>query len=373
MHIILAGIKKVNIFTFIVICTLIISEVIFRAWTGSPLIPNKNFVASALEGKFNLKKLFEFDQALGWKYRTSLPLQEPMKANQLDFTIGGFGLRMNTPRQFRDPTVGTGILAAGDSFTAGAQVRDNESWPAILEQVLETPVLNSGVGGYGVDQIVLRAEALAKVLSPRVVIYSFLDEDILRTSYDIFSAYKPYFKLTEDGGLVHHGVPVKTAVSKNNRLGFFRSVFGYSKIIHEGMMSITPYTWIGQELSFRQVSTNKEATEISCRLLDKIIEDSKRFNFRPLIVMQYGGDRVLHNKQSWYAVEVLRCVRDRNLPLLDTFDVLNKLSQDNIEGFTELYVTPKNAGNERFGHMSKAGNAFIAKQIAEKFFPEIIQ
>jgi len=365
-----ASIKKVITFTLIITCTLIVSEVIYRAWTGSPLIPDRNFVSYELEENFYSMNFYEFDQTLGWKFQMSSINKKPVVSLQKDglpsFTIGEFSLRMNNSSEFRKP-MKRAILAAGDSFTAGAQVKDDESWPAILEIILSTPVLNSGVSGYGVDQIVLRVEALAKTLSPKVVIYSFLDEDILRTSYDIFSAFKPYYILTEDGGLALHEVPVKETVSRTNRLGLLRTIFGYSKIIHEGMKSISPYTCMGRELSFRQVSTNKEAIEISCRLLDKIIADSKRFNFRPLIVMQYGGDRILHNKRSWYALDLLKCIRERQLPLLDTFEKLNNFSQKDIEGFTKLYIQPKQSGAERFGHMSKAGNTFIANQIAHFF------
>ena len=53
---------------------------------------------------------------------------------------------------------GSVILAVGDSFTFGDEVKDDETWPAHLQQLLGRRVLNAGVSGYGFDQIVLRAE-----------------------------------------------------------------------------------------------------------------------------------------------------------------------------------------------------------------------
>src|SRR5471032_2204184 len=73
------------------------------------------------------------------------------------------------------------ILAVGDSFTYGDEVRDQESWPAQLQRITGRHVLNGGVTGYGFDQIVLRAEQLAAVHKPFIIIVSFIPEDIKRT------------------------------------------------------------------------------------------------------------------------------------------------------------------------------------------------
>jgi hypothetical protein len=45
----------------------------------------------------------------------------------------------------------------GDSFTAGADVAEHESYVAQLEAMLNYPVINGGVGGYGTDQMILAA------------------------------------------------------------------------------------------------------------------------------------------------------------------------------------------------------------------------
>ncbi|NBX93928.1 MAG: hypothetical protein EBQ85_11920 [Proteobacteria bacterium] len=48
----------------------------------------------------------------------------------------------------------------GDSFTFGAEVNDNETWPSHLQNFSKTTVLNGGVVGFGLDQTYLLFEEL---------------------------------------------------------------------------------------------------------------------------------------------------------------------------------------------------------------------
>lgn len=120
-------------------------------------------------------------------------------------TIDADGLRFGGEGQVS----GEGsILAVGDSFTYGDEVRDEESWPAQLQRLTGRRVLNGGVTGYGFDQIVLRAEQLAAVHGPAVIIVSFIAEDIQRMEMRcIWWRKKPWFAIEEDR-LVLRGVPV---------------------------------------------------------------------------------------------------------------------------------------------------------------------
>ncbi len=62
------------------------------------------------------------------------------------------------------------ILVVGDSFGLGSDVIDAETWPAYLERMVGTQVINAAVGGYALDQIVLRAEDLVPLLRPRMLL-----------------------------------------------------------------------------------------------------------------------------------------------------------------------------------------------------------
>ena len=67
------------------------------------------------------------------------------------------------------------ILAVGDSFTFGVGVNDDESYPAVLAQMLhergvEAEVLNAGVPGYGFDQAQRAALSWSAALRPDLVL-----------------------------------------------------------------------------------------------------------------------------------------------------------------------------------------------------------
>src|SRR5262249_27183018 len=51
--------------------------------------------------------------------------------------------------------------AFGDSFTNADEVEDGEAWPYLLSEILGCKVQNFGVGGYGLDQSVLRYERIS--------------------------------------------------------------------------------------------------------------------------------------------------------------------------------------------------------------------
>src|SRR4051794_30260994 len=132
------------------------------------------------------------DSVLGWTVQPWIDTD--------DFSTIDYGIRAN----FNEKTIRTGgILAVGDSFTQGWEVDDDETWPSYLEKLSGVPVVNAGVGGYGTDQIILRAEAMLPIVRPNILIIGFLEADMFRTGHSVFGAPKPYFTL-ERGELRYH-------------------------------------------------------------------------------------------------------------------------------------------------------------------------
>ena len=148
------------------------------------------------------------DEWLGWTFRPNATRQE------FEFTINSAGLRSQREYSQRPPPDTLRIALFGDSFTAGADVNDDETWVHQLEMKLNqagirAEALNFGVGGYGMDQAFLRWQKAGQGYAPDMVIFGFQPENLDRnvnifrqmycTSCMPFS--KPRFVLTAGGGL----------------------------------------------------------------------------------------------------------------------------------------------------------------------------
>ena len=131
------------------------------------------------------------DPELGWAIEKSL--DNPL------------GLVSDTPYRVED--IGRPVLFYGDSFVAGAsQIPDRI--PQVMDRLLpEQPVLNYGVGGYGVDQIYLRYAKTVGGFRDPIVLVGILTHDLDRSILGIRTGQKPYFDI-QDGKLVRQNLPI---------------------------------------------------------------------------------------------------------------------------------------------------------------------
>jgi hypothetical protein len=191
-----------------VLVTLAGMEVCLRLYAGIPLLELTNFIGDRVN-RSKQDTGFLYDERLGWQVKPNL--HGPSN------TTDGYGVRVPNGT---DRTLPIGaILASGDSFTFGSDVSDAESWPAYLETITGTPVVNAAVPGWGTDQIVMRAEDMIDIARPRTAIVDFLWYDIGRTEEEInFGAHKPYYTI-EDDELVLHNVPVPPFEGRVHELG----------------------------------------------------------------------------------------------------------------------------------------------------------
>ncbi|HWC78037.1 MAG TPA: hypothetical protein VG778_11275, partial [Blastocatellia bacterium] len=213
--------KKVLIILVSVLITLLVIELIARLVLG-------NGTESFLRQKLTLIQKAHpvvYDAQLGWLPKPNYSDDENLWGTRVTITNEGF--RSNGNGGSTDRPVK--ILAVGDSFTFGAEVSDDETWPAHLQRLLRTEVINGGVFAYGLDQIILRTRDLVPSEKPDWVILSFIPSDVGRCGLDIKDgAAKPYFVLV-DGKLEIRNQPVPLP---GRPMDPFRRVFGYSWIVH---------------------------------------------------------------------------------------------------------------------------------------------
>ena len=332
-------------------------ELAYRAWQGVPLLATENYVLQSLDMVRQNSGALEFDPELGWR------LRENLVSSGGGFTTGKFGLRMNA-NTIVDPVQG-GVLAVGDSFTAGSGVKDGETWPAQLEASTGLKVLNGASGAWGVDQMVLRAEKLTPLLKPKTLVVSVLAQDSLRNNYDIYGGgYKPYFTI-ENGKAVLRGQPVPRVEAQPMKLGWVRRIFGHSFLVHSTMLNLgLSQAWIDNRYRYRKIHEDKVGVQISCLLMDRLVELKSSHGVKVIVMVQYGAQEASDKTPPWYGPPVLECAAKRGLDVLDTHPPLHAVSVSDRSRFEALWL---NEGGQ-LGHMSAQGNAFISKMLKEAFF-----
>jgi hypothetical protein len=255
----------------------------------------------------------------------------------------------------RDPAPPNGepVLVTGDSYAMGEEVSDDETVPAHLEQTLGRPVINAGVSGYGLDQIVLRSEALVPRLRPEVLVVTFIADDVWRAGQRIlWGIPKPYFEV-EQGALVLRNVPVPPPGDR--RLDLFRRIAGYSFLVHTAMrrLGLTAY-WDRGQVQHVEPS-GADGAEVACLLMRRLARLANDLSI--LVVAEYTPQAWPGNPdyrpEADVTAAVLACARDSGLATLDVRPALE--AEVKRAGVERLY---------RLGHMSDIGNRVVAEQIA---------
>lgn len=289
---------------------------------------------------------FVYDPTLGW---APIPASSgTMLGKPLSFTAEG----TRAQNLDRPPATGPLILALGDSMTEGYAVSDDETWPAHLERLTGRRVLNAGVRGYGLDQMVLRAERLVPEFKPSTVVLAFIADDISRTALLVRDARgKPWF-LPEGEGLALRNVPVQGA-DQLPLMTAARRILGYSHLFDRIVTRLGVRSfWIG-----REVGTGVDPFVVSCRLMTRFAALVQRNHVDALVVAfpEQGVffDATAAAGQHEALTTVLGCAARAGLPTLDT---LADFGKENVGRNIDAYYTMM--------HFTDRGAAIAARAIA---------
>ena len=243
-------------------------------------------------------------------------------------------------------------------------MEDEESWPAHLERKISKPVLNAGIGGYGTDQIVLRAEQLLPVLRPKILIVGFLELDILRAGHTHFGSPKPYFTL-ENGALKLHPPALLTPRSERGFVtaaGYAaRDALGHLASVDFLLRRLTPDFWYGSERR-QYLRAPNDPVRVTCALLERLKKSTDADGVRMLLFMQYYAESILNDdEQPDNALGVIACAKTLGIELIDQFVSLRDLVETDREAIRPLY----NHDGKNFTHMSPKGNEHAAGLLAK--------
>ena len=245
------------------------------------------------------------------------------------------------------------ILAVGGSYTLGDEVADEETFPAQLQALAGRRTINAGMEAYGLDQMVLRAEAVAAQDRPAAIVVSFGADNLRRMEMSrVWGVEKPYFTLT-DGKLALRNVPVPKSPDPATTLDIWQRLFGRSRLVdlilrHFGWQ----YEW---SVDHVRVLPRDEGVKLSCPLFKRLAG----LGLPTVVVAEYDPylwvDLPYMKEQNALTDEVLRCAAAAGFVTINPFDEIDKGMRT---AGRDLYY-------RKGEHPSPAGHALVARLVTE--------
>ena len=327
--------------------SLLVLEIGCRAARGPhALLHWKNIVLDQRQGmaRHNLDTRFAYDRLLGYAQRPGFDSPD------LNYDQHGFRLMPPLPA---DATEGPPVLATGDSFTQGDEVKDAETWPAFLQGMTKRKTINAGVAAYGIDQTVLRTEQLAAEVKPSVIVIGFTADDLRRAEMSrTWGAEKPYFTVKGED-LELHNVPVPAPPRPEDTLDFWQWTFGWSVLLdtvllHQGWQ----YEWA---VDHKRATPPGTGERLACLLMRRLAN----LDVPTLVVAQYDlyvwQNADFAAEQRRLSQGLLKCAKAAGLATLDLYDAMAKAVHD--DGREKIYGA---------WHPSPEGYELIARGIADE-------
>ena len=296
-----------------------------------------------------------YDEILGWASREG-ELKKDRNVERITILKGG--IRSNGEHSRREYAAGERpVLAIGDSYTFGYEVKDNETWPAILEGMIGRRVINGGVFAYGMDQALVRARQLLDTYDPDTLIFSFIPNDIWRCQISSRAGVnKPYFSVRSNK-LVLENTPVpRPALTDFGNPGI-RKYLGYSAFMHYFMMNYGFGMWWirGEQWTDNKVHDDATGEKIACMIIRELDQLAVDKGIKVYLLAQYGRN----TNSPWVdkTRRVIKCANPENLTVIDLHEPLLNVKEMDEQEY-KLFFT-----KGRQHHMTFDGNTFVAKEI----------
>lgn len=275
----------------------------------------------------------EADPNLGW---TNTPGHIMDRGNPM--TINSERLRAARVYGHEKPPGTLRIEAFGDSFAFGMDVGDDETFPAQLERSLDhSEVLNFGVLGYGMDQVLLRFRREGIQFHPDIVVLNYVQMLASRAEADFTFWYKPRFVLRENQ-LVLRGIPVPSPDE------VYRTFRLRPRLVD---LVLLPFENLGGDWT---------STPVPTLLLEQFAKEVRAAGARPIFVTgpashQYGSTTVEVPFQEACSKGEMECI-----------DLMPAFADAYAAGKPVAWTLP---GSTALGHWSTLGNGIVADHLAE--------
>lgn len=246
------------------------------------------------------------------------------------------------------------IVAVGGSFTLGDEVADRETFPTYLQAATGRRVINAGMSGYGVDQMVMRAEILAAEEKPIAIVLGFGADNLRRSEMSrVWGIEKPYFQRV-GGDLVLRNVPVPPSPDPATTLDFWQRLFGRSMLVDFVLKRLKmQYEWA---LDHVRVAPRGEGAKQACLLFRRLA----KMDVPVVVVAEYDPylwtDPPYMHEQKQLTRSVLQCAADIGFITVDPFDRIDQA----------MRTVGRSLYYRQGEHFSPAGHEMVAGLVAEK-------
>ncbi len=310
-----------------------------------------------------------YDSALGWVLKDSVR-DDGVDGSRTFYQYEKGGCR----RRINAADVPCRIHAYGNSFTHCDQVSDGETWEEYLAAHLREPIMNFGVGGYGVYQAYLRMQLTEERERADHVILNIWHDDHFR-SLDSWRAIRfgfhtpcgftlPYLQADEKTGEVREKpnlCPTPESVYRLTDPDFVNSTFRNDRVLLDMKESDEN---VGQGgVYWRPEMMRKGFVEAALLASSKIVEwcecETARRKQKFMLILSHGGEiirRELAGEPRWDR-SFVDSLRGKPYPVIDLRDA-------HREEFASTKLSPEDYLRRYYiGHYAPAGNYFFAQAI----------
>lgn len=352
-----------------------------------------------------LDKFFSdsFDSKLGWCRKPNSFGFDKGENGKVKYTIDSDGSR-ELPESVT-LKYSPQIACFGDSYTFCRQVENAHTWQAFSSELLESHILNFGVGNYGLDQALIRYNDTVLPASINTVIMGVVPETICRVhsywkhylEFGNILAFKPRYIL-KNGTLELCENPINSKfdfynisrclnkVQKNDNfyLKKFKRhqlvspfIFSFLKLaryntslvyllikrkifqkfkLSNSEIENAPFSKVMEKnlIDSHDMYKDKHNTDLLKAIIIKFKNDALRRGHKPLIIImpQLGDLRLFEEKTLSYEVFYEN--------LKQELDILDLTKSIRSKDYSKFYI------NDQYGgHFSKEGNLFVSKAIVQ--------
>jgi hypothetical protein len=313
-----------------------------------------------------------YDSLLGWSHGSWQTDDSLYFSDSLGFRCGKerFDQRQPGPERYD-------IVCIGNSFTHGDAVAYEDTWVSLLAQQTGKRVLNMGVGGYGIDQAILRF--MHRRPACDTVILGMVSNDLDRSLTSVYNYYqggiktKPKFRFSDSGYTVLNQ-PCLTPADFVHRPASQRAIDVYKEIDgYNDYLGKETKWWVHlqsmrllfssiEQMKHRKPSaylSNDERLQYCVSILDVFSKYCKQEGIVPVVLLIDNvnsiNDREKANKNTWALLA----------SKLDSIGLRHLECQDEVMARYRRNPSDLIHPVERV-HYSPAGHRFLAEFIQQR-------